>query len=357
VCLSVGANFTSTANPTPVVEALSGRKWKSVSVKLPKGAEGAALDGVSCKSRAYCLAVGAYYTGAGGSLAYALTWNGTALTPVAAPPVPKGDTLLELSAVSCAAVRSCVVVGTSVSSGVSSTGTDTFTDTWNGAKWTEVTTPTKGASLDEFIALHCFSAKACVAAGNAYSDTGASTVLVATWNGKTWTPQKAVTPKTPAGLTVTVSDLSCVSAKSCALAGVSLSSAGTGGFGFLEVLNGKTWSEVKWTAPKGDTLTVALGVSCASASNCVAAGGPARRRPVAPPPCPGTARSGRRWPCRRPPRLLVRFLGRELPEERRLRRDRRGRQHERDQDQPAGGLLERQVLDAGFRIKASKPSH
>jgi hypothetical protein len=262
-CLAVGANVTNSSE-TSLAEALSGTKWKSVSVKLPKGADSAGLTGVSCKAATYCLVIGEYSTSAGAQLAFALTWNGSVLTPVAAPPVPAGG-LLTLNAISCVAVKSCVAVGTSVTN----SGTDTFTDTWNGSKWTEVKAVTKGIMLDEFSAMHCFSSKDCVAAGVAYSETGATTVLVATWNGKTWTPEKAVTP---AGQMIIVGDLSCGSAKSCALVGMSMNNAATSAFGFLEVWNGKTWSETKWTGAKGDTLTFTIGVSCTSAANCMAVG-------------------------------------------------------------------------------------
>jgi hypothetical protein len=74
----------------------------------------------------------------------------------------------------------------------------------------------------------------------------------------------------PAGREVLVSDLSCVSAKSCALTGLTGNSSAA--YGFLEVWNGKTWSEAKWPAAKGNTLVFGLGVSCASSSNCIAVG-------------------------------------------------------------------------------------
>jgi hypothetical protein len=266
-CLAVGANLTSSAE-TPTAEALSGTKWKSVAVKLPKGAEGAALAGVSCKAATYCLAIGDYSTSAGAQLSFANSWNGSALTAVTAPPLPAGG-LISLNAVSCVAVKSCVVVGTSIGAGVSSTTIDTFTDTWNGSKWTKVTTATKAVALDMFTAMHCFSSKNCVAAGTSYLETGKTTVLVATWNGKTWTAEKAVTP---AGQEIIVADLSCGSATSCALVGLSANNEVTSGFGFLEVWNGKTWGESKWTGAKGDTLAFPSGVSCTSATDCVAVG-------------------------------------------------------------------------------------
>ena len=61
---------------------------ESVTVKEPKGALGAGLTGVSCKAATCCLVVGAYEGKAGNTHPAAWTWNGTALTPVVAPPMP-----------------------------------------------------------------------------------------------------------------------------------------------------------------------------------------------------------------------------------------------------------------------------
>jgi hypothetical protein len=269
-CLAVGSNV-GTQHTTATAEALSGTTWKAVPVKSPKGAADTALSGVSCKAATYCLAVGEHATSSGPSLPYALTWNGKTLTPIPSPPLPKGDSLYVFDTVSCVAVKSCVTVGTSISTTpTGGPGLDVFTDTWNGSKWTDVKTVVSGAVvLDEFTALHCFSAKACVAAGTAFSDTGAVTVLVARWNGKTWTREKAVTP---AGKQLLVTDLSCVSASSCALAGFSSNAAATSAYGFLETWNGKTWSEARWPAATGDTVVYALGISCASSGDCIAVG-------------------------------------------------------------------------------------
>jgi hypothetical protein len=98
----------------------------------------------------------------------------------------------------------------------------------------------------------------------------ADKVLAGTWNGKTWTMQKVVTPADPL---VLVQDLSCVSAKSCAFAGVAENASGSSAFGFLEVWNGKTWTEVKWTAAKSDPDAAVFGVSCVSSSDCIVVGG------------------------------------------------------------------------------------
>jgi len=270
-CLAVGTNINdNTGASAPIAEALSGTKWRSVSVKIPKGAaaDSTGLSDVSCKAASYCLVVGGY-SNSSGDQPYALTWNGSTLTPITAPPQPKGGELFTFDSVSCVAVKKCVAVGSSLLPGAT-LAFRVFVDTWNGSKWTEVTAASPaGSALPELTALHCFSATSCAAAGTAFSTSGATSVVMATWNGKTWTRQAAATPS---GQMVLVNDLSCVSAKSCAAVGISLNSSGTGAYGFLMDWNGKAWSEVKWHGAKGDTLAFVLGVSCVSASNCMAVG-------------------------------------------------------------------------------------
>jgi hypothetical protein len=43
--------------------------------------------------------------------------------------------------------------------------------------------------------------------------------------------------------------------------------------GFAEVWNGKTWTATKWAGPKGSTIAGLFGVSCTSATSCIAVGG------------------------------------------------------------------------------------
>src|SRR5690348_1151501 len=91
-CLSIGTDVDAKASGTkPAVERLQAGTWKSVPVRIPKGALSAMLTGVSCKSATYCLVTGETDSISGGS-PYALKWDGTTLTPIAGPPVPKADT-------------------------------------------------------------------------------------------------------------------------------------------------------------------------------------------------------------------------------------------------------------------------
>jgi hypothetical protein len=167
------------------------------------------------------------------------------------------------------AAKSCVVVGSStVGDGAAF---DVFTDTWNGSKWTASAAPTPGGfELAGFNGLRCFSLTYCYADGDGFTSGGASRLLIAAWNGKTWTAQQAVTPA--GAQTVLFNDLSCANPSVCAAVGISTSGAGTSGYGFAEVWNGKAWTVTKWTGTKNDTESFLLGVSCPSKTNCVAVG-------------------------------------------------------------------------------------
>lgn len=268
-CLAVGSEVNDNSGAeAPVAEKWNGTAWKPVAVKTPKGKNVAELTGVSCKSATSCLVVGVdgSTSGSDGDLPYALTWNGTSLTPTAALPVPKGTSVVVLDAVSCVTAKSCVAVGTSFGSTVL-----LVVETWNGAKWTLRTakSPAAGAFTAPS-AIRCFSVTSCVIVGETLSGSPAAKMFLATWNGKAVTAMKAAAPAGAGDLALNA--VSCASAKRCVAAGLSLNSAGTGGFGFTEAWNGASWTAHKVAWPKGDTESYLLGVSCVTQAKCVAVG-------------------------------------------------------------------------------------
>ena len=268
-CLAVGSDFTNGSGLTPMAAAWNGTAWRPVAVPTPKGAALTLVTGVSCKSATSCLVIGDYDTpGENGSdLPYAMTWNGAALRPTAAPPVPKNGSLVSFNGVSCVTAKNCVAIGSLISGAL-----PLVVETWNGAKWTLRTARIPGAKPSTYLsAISCLSVTSCVVTGESYSSvTGASSMLLARWNGKGVTEMKA---SAPAGATNTaLSDVSCASAKSCVAAGFSTNPAATRGFGFAEMWNGKSWTAHKVAVPKGDTLSYLFGVSCVTAQNCMAVG-------------------------------------------------------------------------------------
>jgi hypothetical protein len=294
-CLSVGTHEVSSSTAstvTPFAARLHAGTWKAVPVKVPAGSPFTALTDVSCKAATYCLAVGltAAKSGVG---SYAATWNGRALTPIAAPPLP-ARTLGYSQAVSCVAVNSCVAIGYALS--VTGDATSTVIWTWNGAKWTRAVVPGKAHVVPLYAGLRCFSLTSCVAAGHldvAISGAGSDTPMAVAWNGTSLT---SLNP----GLNVGVDNsaqfnaLSCVSPHSCVAVGAQNTGSSVWGStgSFAEVWNGKTWAVTKWSGPAGDTTAVLLGVSCTSAVRCIAVGTHGTAKAAAP---AALAWNGSKW--------------------------------------------------------------
>ncbi len=79
----------------------------------------------------------------------------------------------------------------------------------------------------------------------------------------------------PAGTTnPVITDVSCVSATSCAAVGddINTSASALTGFAFTEVWNGTAWKAAKVARPKGISASFLFGVSCTSARHCAAVG-------------------------------------------------------------------------------------
>lgn len=273
-CFAVGEGLNRRAIALPVAESWHAGTWKAVSAARVPGyaAETSELRGVSCKAANYCLAYGEYM--GNGTTPYAMTWNGTALTPVAKLPLPSGDEIGYVGAVSCAAVKSCDVFATGPDISASSAGHPVeavFAWTWNGSRWSMTATPLPGGDYPVINAARCFSATSCVLAGATIPQAGTASAmapLLANWNGRTLT---AMHPAVPAGMNqAEFESISCVAANSCAAAGAAVNGAHTSAF--LDVTGGRGWNLTKWSGPSGTTSTLLTGVSCVSRSNCVAAG-------------------------------------------------------------------------------------
>jgi hypothetical protein len=283
-CLAVGEETTGTGAWKSIAEARRAGRWKAVTVKPPGGtAKFGNLFGVSCATAGYCLAVGLYGPDewAPDLTPYAAAWTGSALTPVARLPIPASLSTVEATAVSCVAAGSCVVIGTAFDQSAFTTpggflGYVTCIWTWNRGNWTVRTVPDKdNDGMLSYSAIHCFSLASCVTAGLRAPQTGSAVdagdgiPLLAAWNGKTLTWMKPALPPVPSGTARQFASVACASRTSCAVVGVS---SGTSTTSFLDVWNGKTWRLTRWSGPQGTTSADLYGVSCPSASRCLAVG-------------------------------------------------------------------------------------
>ena len=169
-----------------------------------------------------------------------------------------------LTGVSCASPGFCMAVGYYPAS----THFQTLTEKWNGSSWSLVGSPNTGAPYGNFLnAVSCASPAFCMAVG--YQDNGhTDQTLTEKWNGSSWS---LVGSPNPGRIQSDGLDgVSCVSATFCMAAG-SYSSNGGPGRTLTEKWDGTMWSLA--SSPNASTHgSFLLGVSCISAAFCMAAG-------------------------------------------------------------------------------------
>lgn len=197
---------------------------------------GNGLNGVSCPSTHFCMAVDAY----GNDLVYnGSTWS-------APEPATPGNSAFN---VSCASSTFCVVTGTSGFS------------IYNGSSWTP---PRYLGSNDDISlgAVSCVSATFCAAVTQAAGANGLPVQGISTYNGRGWSAADNI------GLGASLrADVSCTSASFCVAVG------NTGNFpGAVSIFNGKSWSRPEVLNPRehpkaGGPL---VDVSCGSRTLCLA---------------------------------------------------------------------------------------
>ncbi|HEV2360764.1 MAG TPA: hypothetical protein VGS21_03575 [Acidimicrobiales bacterium] len=170
------------------------------------------LNGVSCTSTTFCMAVGDYTANPFGKGVepYAFTWDGASWTRHWVPR-PAGIDAGYLTAVSCTSPRYCLLAGW----GSSKTEDESLVYLWNGTAFTA--TPTPGADGIMLNAASCSSDDSCVVAGMATTNGQAGPAYAANWNGKRWHSYSI--PNPPGGSFADIYSVSCDSSRSCEAVG------------------------------------------------------------------------------------------------------------------------------------------
>ena len=227
------------------------------------------LSGVSCPSRRVCTAVGHETNSAGAGLPMAERWDGSRWSIQAVPTAARARATLFFD-VSCPSRLGCVSVG-SVTSRAGPTVP--VVERWDARRWLMERTPKLAASAGRVSylgAVSCGSPRSCIAVG--YSGNGAGTagvMLSERWNGVAWSVQPI---PHPAGMSVGFfSGVSCPSATSCIAVGFVINRAG-GGSPLAEHWNGARWSIQRVPSPLAATALQLAGVSCTLHGPCIAAG-------------------------------------------------------------------------------------
>jgi hypothetical protein len=140
---------------------------------------------------------------------------------------------------------------------------------WNGTSWQLQNTSLGGLMY----AVSCASAVSCVVIGGRSAFVqGQYTVLPAAvrWNGQTWTEDDPVVP--PGAVTASLDGISCASASDCVAVGGSIPQAGSSAL-LAEQWNGQSWSVLSVPPPSVTSPNLNLAsVSCAGPDSCVAVG-------------------------------------------------------------------------------------
>jgi hypothetical protein len=123
---------------------------------------------------------------------------------------------------------------------------------------------------NQLYGVSCVTSKYCVAVGvNENAELTGGGALVQRWNGKAWS---TAAPKLPAGgRAATLLGVSCKSATACVAVGVYLNK-GDDNFALAETWNGRAWTPATPPMPVGTVDAQLSQVSCATAKSCVAVG-------------------------------------------------------------------------------------
>jgi hypothetical protein len=131
--------------------------------------------------------------------------------------------------------------------------------------WSITPTPNPPGATGFLRAVSCTAGNACTAVGTFASFPHPLQALAERWNGKKWTIQ----PTNPAfsSSNTLFNGVSCTSASSCLAVGQ------VAGLAVSELWNGKTWNLMPALLKPGPALSSALNsVSCTSASHCMTVG-------------------------------------------------------------------------------------
>lgn len=219
------------------------------------------LAGITCTTSDSCIAVGKNQVGASQET-QSWSWAGeSGWSLLSMPSVSEGA----LNGIGCSESSACTAVGTQ-----SGTSAGSLAERWNGTSWTVQTTPNpSGSSEATFNGVACPTSTFCLGVGKYRTSSNPLNALAETWNGTSWSLQ---TLPLPTGTTWNwLTGVSCSSASFCmAVGNYKLS---TGNYHpLVEKWNGTSWTVQTPSEPSGATQTSLSAVSCTGTTNCIAVG-------------------------------------------------------------------------------------
>ena len=239
-----------------------------------------ALNGVSCLSSRFCVAVGGHTTDevTGASLPMAERWNGHRWAR-AITSIQRGASISSLAGVSCPSARSCTAVGFTSRSKGCTVGPGpcilrSLVEHFDGRRWR---IDPLGKALrgphGGLTSVSCPSRTTCSAVGDQRGQP-----IDVRWDGRRWAAARFQAPKD--ATTFYLSAISCASAIACVAVGARESGAGCRPAGrgtctskpLMERWNGKRWALQRFVGPAGASSGRFSAVSCRPRGVCVATG-------------------------------------------------------------------------------------
>ncbi|HEY3953980.1 MAG TPA: hypothetical protein VGM53_11425 [Streptosporangiaceae bacterium] len=259
-CVAVGDN-----GHHPQAQAWAGTSWAGQPIGAIAGARSARLAAVSCASATACTAVGDYITLSGQRYPLAERWNGTSWAMQSIRAVPNGGRVALLG-VSCATAHACTAVGQYFDR--AKHRWRLLAEAWNGTAWAAQPTPAPSGSGTGFYhpaltGVSCASPTVCTAIG-----VFADLTLAERWDGQHWTIQTTPNPSTTGS---NLAGVSCPSVTACIAVGSYFGSADVE-VSLAEGFDGSTWTAQPTPNPAEGGSGYLYGVSCPSASACIAVG-------------------------------------------------------------------------------------
>jgi hypothetical protein len=149
----------------------------------------------------------------------------------------------------------------------------TLAEMWNGVSWTIVPSP-NGPTTDfnQLSGVSCVSAASCVAVGDYSNGSGNGFTFAESWDGHAWTLLTTVNPSTASGFpSQSLSGVSCTSATSCIAVGSYTINVNTDQT-LVEAWDGHTWSVVPSANTSTNDRNFLNSVSCSTPTSCMAVG-------------------------------------------------------------------------------------
>jgi hypothetical protein len=247
-CVAVGTSVNKSGTGVPLAERWDGTSWHIQRTPSPPGAAWSLMEGVSCASPSACEAIGVTVSRENVWRPVAERWDGTSwqLQPTA------NSGASYLIGVSCTSPTACTAVG-GPAPGASGKA---LAERWDGSSWQVQPAPSPAGAFLTGVA--CTSSSACTAVGGS-----AAGPLAEQWNGTTWSTRAAPNPPQGGGF---LNSVACLSSSACTAVGNS--NAGN----LAEQWNGTSWQIQPTANPAGAQFTLLNTVACATASACIAAG-------------------------------------------------------------------------------------